>query len=79
MIDDPSPEARDSDMPSAQAPESYFWPLLALVLVILPQVLVPGRLREGPPLIVPVIEATVSWHCWRWRPNPARSRALPDR
>jgi hypothetical protein len=59
MIDDPSPEARDSDTPSAQAPESYLWPLVALVLVILPQVLVPGRLREGPPLIVPVIEATV--------------------
>ena len=33
--------------------------LVALVLVILPQVLVPGRLREEPPLIVPVIEATV--------------------
>jgi hypothetical protein len=59
MIDDPSPEPRDSGTPSAQAPESYFWPLVALVLVILPQVLVPGRLREGPPLIVPVIEAIV--------------------
>ena len=59
MINDPSPEPRDSGTPSAQAPESYFWPLVALVLVILPQVLVPGRLREGPPLIVPVIEATV--------------------
>jgi hypothetical protein len=58
MIDDPSPEPRDSGTPAAQAPESYFWPLVALVLVILPQVLVPGRLREGPPLIVPVIEAT---------------------
>ena len=59
MINDPSPEPRDSGTPSAQAPESYFWPLVALVLVILPQVLVPGRLREGPPLIVPVVEATV--------------------
>ena len=59
MIDDPAPEPRDSGMPSAQVPESYFWPLVALVLVIVPQVLVPGRLREGPPLIVPVIEATV--------------------
>ena len=59
MIDDPSPEPRDSGTPSAQAPESYFWPLVALVLVILPQVLVPGRMREGPPLIVPVIEAAV--------------------
>ena len=59
MIDDASPEPHDSGTPSAQAPESYFWPLVALVLVILPQVLVPGRLREEPPLIVPVIEATV--------------------
>jgi len=46
MIDDASPEPRDSGTPSAQAPESYFWPLVALVLVILPQVLVPGRLRD---------------------------------
>jgi hypothetical protein len=59
MIDNASPESHDSGTPSAQAPESYFWPLVALVLVILPQVLVPGRMREGPPLIVPVIEATV--------------------
>ena len=79
MIDDASPEPHDIGTPSAQAPESYFWPLVALVLVILPQVLVPGRLREGPPLIVPVIEATVSWRCWWWRRNPARSRALPAR
>lgn len=35
------------------------WPLVALVVVIVPQVLVPARLREGPPLIVPVIEGTV--------------------
>ena len=53
--------------------------LVALVLVILPQVLVPGRLREGPPLIMPVIEATVFPYCWRrWR-NPGRSRAPPVR
>jgi hypothetical protein len=59
MIDNASPMPHDSGTPSAHAPESYFWPLVALVLVILPQVLVPGRLREGPPLIVPVIEAAV--------------------
>ena len=59
MIDASSPEPRDSGTPSAQVPESYFWPLIALVLVILPQVLVPGTLREGPPWIVPVIEAAV--------------------
>jgi hypothetical protein len=78
-IDDASPEPRDSGTPSAQAPESYFWPLVALVLVILPQVLVPGRLREGPPLIVPVIEATVFPYRWRWWRNPGRSRAPPVR
>ena len=79
MIDDASPEPHDSGTPSAQAPESYFWPLVALVLVILPQVLVPDRLREGPPLIVPVIEATVFPYCWRWWRNPGRSRAPPVR
>ncbi len=59
MIDDPSPHPHAGAPPSAPAPESYFWPLVALVMVILPQVVVPGRFREGPPLIVPVIEATV--------------------
>ncbi|GAA2164123.1 hypothetical protein FHX52_2232 [Humibacillus xanthopallidus] len=43
----------------AAAPETYVWPLVALVVVILPQVLVPARLREGPPLAVPAIEAAV--------------------
>ncbi|GAA2139357.1 hypothetical protein GCM10009844_08060 [Nocardioides koreensis] len=48
------------DQPAARAPESYAWPLVALVLVILPQVLVPASMREGPPLLVPVIEASVA-------------------
>jgi hypothetical protein len=48
MIDDASPEPHVSGTPSARAPESCFWPLVALVLVILPQVLVRTRLREGP-------------------------------
>lgn len=50
----------DGDQPAAQAPESYAWPLAALVLVILPQVLVPSSMREGPPLLVPVIEGSVA-------------------
>jgi hypothetical protein len=41
-------------------PESYLWPLTALVLVILPQVLVPASLREGPPVLVPVVEGFVA-------------------
>ena len=39
--------------------ETYAWPLIALVAVILPQVLVPSRLREGPPLLVPLAEGVV--------------------
>ena len=41
------------------AAESYVWPLTTLLLVILPQVLVPEKMREGPPLGVPAIEAMV--------------------
>ncbi len=41
---------------SAPEPESYLWPLVAMVLVILAQVLVPARLRVGPPIVVPVVE-----------------------
>ena len=45
--------------PRPPAPEPYTWPLVALVLVILPQVLVPASMREGPPLLVPRIEGAV--------------------
>src|SRR5436305_11749567 len=38
-------------------PETYTWPLLAIAAMILPQVLIPGRDRVGPPLLVPVVEA----------------------
>jgi hypothetical protein len=38
-------------------PESYTWPLVAVVVVILPQVLVPSSHRVGPPLLVPIVEA----------------------
>ena len=52
----PSPpsDAADHERP---APESYTWPLTALVVAILPQVLVPVRNRVGPPSVVPVVEA----------------------
>jgi|tagenome__1003787_1003787.scaffolds.fasta_scaffold20624685_1 hypothetical protein len=59
MTDTPSKPPDDSGLPSALAPESYRWPLVALVLVILPQVLVPAAMREGPPAIVPVVEGIV--------------------
>jgi hypothetical protein len=40
-------------------PESYTWPLLAVLLVILPQMLVPAEYRVGPPLVVPIMEIVV--------------------
>ena len=59
----PQPGAPRGDgagqMGLASAPETYLWPLIALTLVILPQVLVPERVREGPPLAVPATEAMV--------------------
>ena len=59
MNDDLSPHRHQPGTASAEVPESYFWPLVALILVILPQVLVPPRMREGPVLAVPVIEGFV--------------------
>jgi hypothetical protein len=56
------PRPGDEDGPSPQTPrrqESYFWPLLALGITVLPQVVVPSGDRIGPPLIVPVVEAAV--------------------
>jgi hypothetical protein len=38
-------------------PESYTWPLIAVVAVILPQVLIPAERRVGPPLLVPLMES----------------------
>ena len=49
----------DGGLATEPLPESYAWPLIALVLVILPQVLVPASMREGPPVLVPVIEGLV--------------------
>src|SRR3954462_9678446 len=59
MSDTPSKQPADPSLCRAREPESYLWPLVALVLVILPQVLVPATMREGPPSFVPVVEGTV--------------------
>src|SRR3954451_5256789 len=47
----------DLDHGAPDKPESYTWPLIALALVIAPQVLIPRQDRVGPPLLVPIIEA----------------------
>lgn len=76
MADDGPPRSAD---PGAPDPEPYTWPLVALVLVILPQVLVPASLREGPPLFVPVIEAAVALVLLLMaaRPGPVPGGARP--
>jgi hypothetical protein len=59
MDDSASIPSKDVGHEPEQAPETYAWPLTALILVILPQVLVPATLREGPPVLVPVVEGLV--------------------
>jgi hypothetical protein len=59
MTDSASADSHNRDPVSGPAQESYLWPLAALIVVILPQVLVPARMREGPPLVVPIIEGVV--------------------
>ncbi len=63
----------------APEPEPYTWPLVALALVILPQVLVPASLREGPPLIVPIVEGAVALVLLGMaaRPGPVPGGARP--
>jgi uncharacterized membrane protein len=62
-----------------RVPESYAWPLTAIVLVILPQLLIPGRDRIGPPLFVPVIEigVFVIMAAIAAKPGPVPRRARP--
>ena len=59
MHDDSTAASPDGDRSAGQGRETYTWPLVALVAVILPQVLVPSGKREGPPLLVPLIEGVV--------------------
>lgn len=48
-----------STTPAAASPESYTWPLIMIVLVILAQLLIPNRDRLGPDLGVPLGEIAV--------------------
>jgi hypothetical protein len=61
------------------AAESYLWPLVALVLVIVPQVLVPSGMREGPPVVVPAVEGVVVlvFLALAARPGPVPPAARP--
>src|SRR5262249_55174761 len=60
-------------------PESYGWPLVAVVVAILPQFLVPVRARVGPPSVVPIVE-TVAFLIMliiAAKPGPVPRRARP--
>jgi uncharacterized membrane protein len=61
------------------APESYTWPLVAIVVAILPQVLVPVQDRVGPPLLIPIIESVVfvTMLVIAAKPGPVPHRARP--
>lgn len=61
------------------APESYTWPLTAIVAAILPQVLVPVRDRVGPPSVVPIVETVVFLIMLiiAAKPGPVPRRARP--
>jgi uncharacterized membrane protein len=63
----------------APTPEAYTWPLVAIVVAILPQVLVPVQDRVGPPLLVPIIESAVFviMVVIAAKPGPVPRRARP--
>jgi hypothetical protein len=70
-------EGGDSTGP--RTPESYTWPLVAIVVAILPQVLIPAHDRVGPPLLVPIIEtaAFLAMLIIAAKPGPVPRRARP--
>jgi len=59
--------------------ESYTWPLVAIIAVILPQLVIPDRDRVGPPLLVPIIEsiAFLVMLAIAAMPGPVPRRARP--
>jgi uncharacterized membrane protein len=65
--------------PAERTPESYTWPLVAILIAILPQVLVPARDRIGPLGLVPTAEATafLIMLVIAAKPGPVPRRARP--
>ena len=69
----------EDDRQNRRNPESYTWPLVAIVVVILPQLLIPARDRVGPSVLVPIIEsiAFLVMLAIAARPGPVPRRARP--
>jgi uncharacterized membrane protein len=80
MNQDPASASRGDGADHGRVrPESYAWPLTAIVVAILPQVLVPVRDRVGPPSVVPIVETAVFLIMLiiAARPGPVPRRARP--
>ena len=75
--DDAASRPEGAGQAEGQASETYLWPLVALVLAILPQVLVPPSMREGPPLLVPLIEGIGALLLLAVAAKPGRTRGPP--
>jgi uncharacterized membrane protein len=60
-------------------PESVFWPMFAVAVVIPPQVLIPPQDRLGPPALVPIIEGTafIGLLLITAKPGPVSRKARP--
>jgi uncharacterized membrane protein len=69
----------EEDRQGRRSPESYTWPLVAIVVIILPQLLIPSRYRVGPPVLVPIIEsiAFLVMLAIAAKPGPVPRRARP--
>lgn len=73
------PISAEEDRQDRRSPESYTWPLVAIVAVILPQLLIPSRYRVGPPALAPIIEsiAFLVMLAIAAKPGPVPGRARP--
>jgi uncharacterized membrane protein len=79
MSGEPGSQATGERDRGPRTPETYAWPLVAIVVTILPQILVPVHDRVGPPLLVPIIEAAVFliMVIIAAKPGPVPRRARP--
>jgi uncharacterized membrane protein len=75
----PNPSGPDGDRASGRVPEHYTWPLVAIAIMIIPQVAVPTRYKVGPPVVVPIVEglAFLGMLLIAARPGPVPRSARP--
>ena len=78
-IEPSSPAADHGGSQQERRPESYTWPLVAIIIAILPQVLIPARDRVGPVALIPLMEtaAFLVMLIIAARPGPVPRRFRP--